>query len=75
MSRLLAGICLAVTLVWVASFLAPLTPLVPEGYRPFPEVNVALLAVLGFFVELLRRSRKPLPPAADDGNAEEENNE
>ena len=57
MSRLLAMICLAVTLVWVVSFLAPL---VREGYVPRPEVNVGLLAVLGIFVQLYRKSRNPV---------------
>lgn len=57
MSRLLAMICLAVTLVWVVSFLAPL---VREGYVPRPEVNGSFLAVLGIFVQLYRKSRNPV---------------
>lgn len=67
MSRLLAMMCLAVTLVWVVSFLAPL---VLEGYVPRPEVNVGLLAVLGLFVQLYRKSRNPVIEDSGDGKQE-----
>lgn len=56
-SRLLAIMCLAVTSVWVISFLAPL---VRTDFVPRPEVNVGLLAVLGIFVQLYRKSRRPV---------------
>lgn len=64
----------AVTLMWFISFLAPLTPWAPEGYRPYPELNIALLGVVALLGELLRRSRKPIdPPANDDDNKEDQN--
>lgn len=69
MSRLLAIVCLAVTLVWVVSFLAPL---VRVGYVPRPEVNVGLLAVLGIFVQLYRKSKNPVDKDDEDKPAKED---
>jgi hypothetical protein len=56
MQRLFALIATVMLLVWAVSFLAPL--FVPN-YKPAPEINLIMMAVVGLFVDLYRKSRKP----------------
>lgn len=70
LQRTLIGVIAVVCAIWAISFLIPVTPWAPEGYRPYPELNIALLGVIALLGELLRRSRKPIDPPANDGAAD-----
>lgn len=55
-SKLLAGLTVAVTLAWITSFLAPIFV---HDYAPPQEINVVMMAVVGLFVQLTLKSRNP----------------
>ena len=63
MSRLIAGLTVVVTTAWVISFLAPI---VQPDYKPPPEINVVMMAIVGFFVQLYLKSRRPTKGPDDE---------
>lgn len=71
MGWLLAVVVVTVAGGWLVVF-AVMPALRPDGFKPPPEVNIALMGVLGAVVTIWRKSRKPdaVPPPDSDEEAE-----
>lgn len=67
MGWLLAVLVLIVAIGWLVVFV--IMPAVrTDGFKPPPEVNIALMGVLGAVVTIWRKSRKPdmIPPPDEE---------
>lgn len=62
MARLFAVIVVVVMLGWIVSFLAPIFVV---GYKPAPEINIVVMAIVGLFVTLYTKTKNP-----EDGDDE-----
>lgn len=59
MARLFGVLATIVSIGWLIGFLAPIWV---ETYKPAPELNMAMMAVVGIFVALYNKAKKPSDP-------------
>ena len=63
LSRLFALLSVAVTLVWLIGYLAPLWR---PDYQPAPELNIVMMAIVGIFVSLYTKVKHPKDRGKED---------
>lgn len=56
LSRLFAFLSIAITVVWLIGYLAPVWR---PGYEPAPELNIVMMAIVGIFVSLYTKAKYP----------------
>ncbi|MGW4325462.1 hypothetical protein ACWEKR_06175 [Nocardia sp. NPDC004573] len=56
MARLFAVLSVLVTVVWLIGYLAPIWR---PDYKPPPELNVIMMAIVGIFVSLYTKAKNP----------------
>jgi hypothetical protein len=57
MARLFAAVAIIVLLGWTVGVV--LAPIFSEGYRPAPEINIVVMAIVGIFGTLYNKAKNP----------------
>lgn len=56
LARLFGFLAIVVTIAWLIGYLAPIWQ---PDYTPPPELNLVMMAIVGVFVSLYQKARKP----------------
>ena len=66
--RLFGLVAMLVTTAWLIGYLVPIWQ---PDFKPAPELNIVMMAVVGIFTALWNKARDPREPdQKDDDNAE-----
>ena len=63
MAKLFAVLAMLIAIVWLVGYLAPIWQ---PNYKPPPELNVVMMAIVGVFATLWQKARHPKDGGDDD---------